>query len=72
MNRKTLSRFVILCLVVVMLASAAISTGLVVAGAPASGASFNFTAFRPVQGVAIPAPAVLACDGCSGGGNGPG
>ena len=72
MNRKTLSRFVVLCLVVVMLASSAISTGLAVTGAPTSGASFNFTAFGTAQSGAIPAPVILACDGCSGGGNGPG
>ncbi|MBT3391030.1 MAG: hypothetical protein HN929_10315 [Chloroflexi bacterium] len=71
MNRKTLSRIVLLSLLVVMLATTAIGTGLSVAGVTPAESPFHFTAFDPAEGDEITVPAALACDGCSGGGGGP-
>ena len=71
MNRKTLSRFVMLCLVVVMLVTTIVGSAMAADVQTSADGQFNFTSFVSGLWGENPQPAVLACEGCSGGGGGP-
>ena len=71
MNRKTLSRLVVLCLVVAMLATVVVGSSMAAEQQVSAGSQCNFTSFAIEHWGEFLQPAAIACDGCSGGGGGP-
>jgi len=71
MNRKTLSRILVLSLVVALLATVVVGVAMAAEQQVFVDGQYNFTSFVSELWSGSPEPMVVACDGCSGGGTGP-